>query len=174
MKKPLFYLAAAGWTLSLIINIFSIAGVDLGEIFPLIWLFHIGVFAVWIPLIFNLRNNELLMSYQRSDFLQKMNPNWLFKIVFKNTPPWMTAISVGGFFYVFVNSILGETFQNGTPQIKDGQFILQNHGDLIRILTEHEYHLYKANEIRGFSGFWIAFYGIAMGARYPFAKKPET
>jgi len=41
---------------------------------------------------------------------------------------------------------------------------------LLATLTEKEFHHYKANETRGFSGHWIAFYGIAMAVLFPFQK----
>jgi len=64
--------------------------------------------------------------------------------------------------------------QSGVPDIKNEQYILQNHGQLIRILTEQEYHHYKANEVRGFSGHWIAFYGIAMAVLFPNGRQNES
>lgn len=58
--------------------------------------------------------------------------------------------------------------RGGSIGIRDGQYILHSHGKLIRTITEQEYHLAQANEARGFSGHWIAFYGIAMVIWYPF------
>lgn len=60
--------------------------------------------------------------------------------------------------------------QPGSPEIQDGQYILQNHGKLIRTITEQEYHHYKANEVRGFSGHWLIFYGFSAALLYPFGK----
>ena len=51
--------------------------------------------------------------------------------------------------------------QPGTPEIRDGQYILQNHGHLVKTVTESEYYHYLANQTRAFSGHWIMFYGIA-------------
>jgi len=84
----------------------------------------------------------------------------------------MVVIAAAGLFYAFVNFLLFMTMQNGTPAFKDGQYYLHNHGKLIRNITEQEYHHFKANLLRGFSGHWIAFYGIAAAVLYPFKQKP--
>lgn len=56
----------------------------------------------------------------------------------------------------------------GTPDFFEGQYILHKHGQLVKILTEQEYHHYKANEIRGFSGLWLVFYSISATLLFPF------
>ena len=55
MKKFIFYLAAAGWIISLVIHILSLAKTDVEASIPYIWILHIGIFAVWIPAIRVLR-----------------------------------------------------------------------------------------------------------------------
>jgi hypothetical protein len=66
------------------------------------------------------------------------------------------------------------TTQLYTPGIQNGQYILHNHGQFVRNLTEKEYHHYQANTLRGFSGHWIAFYGMAMAVLYPFNKQVDN
>jgi hypothetical protein len=169
MKKYLFYFALTGWTLGLIVHILSLADIDVTEKAPFVWLLHIGIFVVWLQVVLDFKKNEELQEYQQSGMLNRMNPIEFFKIIFKETPTWMTIIAGAGFFYAFINFMLFIASQNGTPDIKDGQFILHNHGELIKTLTEQEYHHYKANEVRGFSGHWILFYGIATAFLYKFS-----
>jgi hypothetical protein len=169
MKKYLFYFALTGWTLGMLVHILSLADIDVTEKVPFVWLLHIGIFVVWVPVVLDLKKNEELQEYQQSGMLNRMNPIGFFKILFKETPTWMTIIAGAGFFYALINFMLFIASQGGTPDIKDGQFILHNHGQLIKILTEQEYHHYKANEVRGFSGHWILFYGIATAVLYKFS-----
>jgi hypothetical protein len=169
MMKFLFYFALTGWTLGLLVHLLSLADIDVTEFVPFVWVLHIGLFVVWIPAVLDLKNNEELQEFQQGDFLQRMNSFAYFKIVFKNTPTWMTIIAIGSFFYAGLNFLLFMTSQLGTPDIKDGHFVLQNHGQLIKNLTEQEYHHYKANEVRGFSGHWILFYGVATAILYKFS-----
>ena len=173
MKKILFYIALTGWTLGLTVHLLSLADIDVTEKAPFIWLLHIGIFIVWIPVVLDLKNNEELQAYKQSGMTNRMNPIEFYKIVFKETPTWMSLIAIGGFFYALINFMFFMSSQSGTPDIKDGQYILQNHGQLIKTLTLHEYHHYKANEVRGFSGHWMAFYGMAAAILYPFNKKDK-
>jgi len=171
MKKFLFYFAVTGWTLGLIVHLLSLADIDIKDKVPFIWVLHIGIFVVWLPTVFDLNKNEELREYQQSGSLNKMNPVEFYKIIFRQTPTWLTIIAIGGFFYAIINFMLFMTSQHGTPGIQDGQYILHNHGQLLKTLTEQEYHHFKANEVRGFSGHWIAFYGIAAAVLFPFNRQ---
>ena len=158
-----------GWILGLSVHMLSLADIDVTAKVPFVWLLHVGIFVVWIPVILELKKNKELQEYQQSGTPNRMNSMKFFEIVFNETPSWMTTIVVAGFFYAFVNFILFSISQSGTPNIIGGQFVLQNHGQLIKTLTEQEYHHYKANELRGFSGHWIAFYGVATAILYKFS-----
>jgi hypothetical protein len=175
MRKFLFYFAATGWTLGLTAHLLSIADIDVQEKVPYIWILHIGIFIVWLPTIFDLRKNEDLKAYQKAGMLNSLNPFGVFKVIFKNTPNWLKMIAIIGFYYAFVNFVylVFMTSSVGTPDIKDGQFTLQDHGQFIRTLTSREYHHYKAAEMRLFSGHWIAFYGLAMAVLYPVKKQSQ-
>ena len=173
MKKFLFWLALPGWTLAVIVHVLSIAGMDLNEKIPFIWSLHIGIFVVWIPTIFSLRKGEEFKQFQKSSLLTRMNPLSLFKAIFKTTPHWLTAIAVIGFFYAIINFLLFALSQPAVPDAHNGQYFLENHGQIIRTLTEQEYHHYQANQLRAFSGHWIAFYGAAMAVLFPFKVNPK-
>ena len=167
MRNFLFLFAGFGWMSALIVNILSIVDIDISERVPFIWLLHIGIFVVWIPAILKLKKNQAFNHLQKSSILARGNPAASFKVVFRNTPTWLTIIALAGFFYAVINFTLFAAGQPGVPEIQNGNYILQNHGQLIKTLTEQEYHHYKANEARGFSGHWIAFYGIGMVMLFP-------
>ncbi|MCF6142509.1 hypothetical protein L1S34_14550 [Flavobacterium sp. K77] len=170
MKNFLFYFALTGWTLGVTVHLLSLGDIDVTENASFfILLLSIGIFVVWIPVVLDLRNNEELKEYQESSLANRMNTIGFYKIVFKETPTWMSSIAIGGLVYAFINFMLFLSSQDGTPDIKDGQYLLQNHGQLIKTLTLQEYHHYKANEIRGFSGHLIAFYGVATAVLFKFS-----
>lgn len=171
MKRFLFYFALTGWTLGLIIHLLSIAGIDIRDKTSFFWILPVCIFVVWVPAIFVLKKNEELKAYQQSGMLNKMNPSGFFKIIFRYTPTWLIVISIAGFFYAIVNFLLFMISQPGEPDFKNGHYILQNQGQLIRTITEQEYHHYKANEIRGISGHLLAFYGLAAAIVFPFKKQ---
>jgi hypothetical protein len=171
MKKVLFYFAVTGWILGLIVHLLSLADFDITDKVPSVWFLHLGIFVVWLPTVLDLKKNEELKAYQQSGMLDRMNLLGFFKIIFRQTPIWLTIIAIGGFFYAIINFMLFVTSQLGVPDIKDGQYVLHNHGQLIKTLTEQEYHHCKANELRGVSGHWLAFYGIAVAVLFPFYKQ---
>ena len=45
----------------------------------------------------------------------------------------------------------------GGPEVRDGQYLLTSHGAVLRVLTEEQYHWYRALVVRGFSGHWMLF-----------------
>jgi hypothetical protein len=168
MKNLLFYFAAGGWLISLLVHLLSVADVDLLAHFPFVMALHIGVFVVGIPVFFYTRSKANAGNTRR-------NPIALLRTLFGEQPIWMKGLAAAGFFYAILNFSLFMASQPGVPDIRDGQYILHNHGQLIKTLTEQEYHHYQANVVRGFSGHWIAFYGIIATLAYPLRRRePST
>lgn len=174
MKKLLFYVAATGWLLGLIVHLLAIADFPLSMQTPLIWLLNIGILAVWFPAILELRKDGALIAYQQSGLIERLNPLGLMKIVFKWSPRWLTIVAIICFFYAFINFAWFMAAHPGVTDIKDGQYILHNHGQLIRTLTAQEYRHYEAVTVRGFSGHWLAFYSIAAAILFPFGRQAGT
>jgi len=170
MRNFLFCLAVTGWIIGLIVHALSLQNIDVAGKFPFVWVLHIGIFVVWLPIVFYLNKNEELKAFRKSGMLTRTDPFGFFKIVLKDTPTWLSIIAITGFVYTIINFMLSMNPQPGIATIKNGQFILQNHGRLIKNLTEKEYLHYKANTLRGFSGHWIAFYGLAMAILFPFGE----
>jgi hypothetical protein len=168
MKKVLFFLALIGWTLALMVYIVSLIGVDIADKIPFIWLIHVGVFIVWLPTVLLMRKNE---EIKQANTLKRMNPVDMFKIMFKGTPTWLVYIAIGGFAYGIIHFLFFMSLGIGVTGIIDGQYVLHNHGDVIKTLTEGEYHQYKAKEMKLASGQSIIFYGMAAAVLYPFRKR---
>lgn len=160
-----FYLAAIGWSLSLVVHLLALAGVDASETVSATWLLHIGIFAVWIPAILTLRS--------RSDGQSAMRKYGIFGLL-TTAPFWLRAVAALGLAYAVLNFLLFMGGQPGSPTAANGVYSLQNHGTIVKVLTESEYYRYKANEVRGFSGHWMAFYGFAAAVLYPFNINKNT
>lgn len=168
MRKFLFWFALTGWLISLIIHILSIADVDVTNKVPFVWILHIGVIVIWVPAILIMKKSRDLNKYANSKASAKPGIFYYLKIIYSSTPKWLLIIAAVGFVYAIINFNHFAASQPGTPDLQNGQYILQNHGQLIKNISEQEYHHYKANELRLFSGHWIAFYGMAMAILYPF------
>ncbi len=163
MRKYFFYLAIVGWILSAIVQLLLVVGIDVESQCSFTWLLHIGVFAVWFPAIL-----LLIRDKERSAMMKTYNPIDFWKALFKGTPVWLVIIALGGFIYTWVSGMWYMFSVDGVVDIMDGQYVMQNHGSIIKVLTEQEYHSFHIREQMFFSAFWLAFYGIAMGVLYPF------
>lgn len=156
--------------LGLIVHLTALIGdYDLSRKIPFLRLLHVGIFIVWIPTILLLRKKT-----EAEDNKVQIKPRAFSKSLFSETPAWLKVIAIAGFVYAFINFMLFTASQSGTPDIKGGQYILHSHGKLIRALTEQEYNHYLANQTRGFSGHWIAFYGFAAAVLFPFNKRRQV
>ena len=167
MKKFLFYFAFTGWILALIAHLISLAGFDITEKVPFVWILHIGCIFVLSLAILNRKKYDDTSDFKESVLLEKLNDIGLYTISFKHTPNWMRLITIGGLIYAFFNFMSFMYTQPGSPEIQNGNYVLLSHDQPLKTLTKQEYHHYKANEIRGFSGHWIAFYGIAVSLLFP-------
>ena len=93
-------------------------------------------------------------------FVQGLTPRKDFwNKIFADMPRW-TGYTVKAFFaYALINfALFFFLSKGGTPDVRDGKYVLHDHGQVIRELSEDEYELQKAYVVRGFSGHWMAFY----------------
>ena len=160
MNLFLAILALLGLMLSLVVHIAALLGIDVSAKFPLVWSLHIGIFVVFIPFV--------LLS--RKDLGSKPTMTRLRELF----PGWVITLGAVIFVYALVNFLLFMlATQGGSPSIREGKFILQDHGRLIREITAGEYASFKANEVRGFSGHWLVFYFVPF-AYFMFHKKSNS
>ena len=177
MKKLVFFIAVVAFFLGLIVHIFSVAGIDVKENISFIWVLHLGIFPVWGFVMFLLMKKKEFSSLQQSGGLAALNPFTLFRICFRDTPRWMIILIICCFIYAVINFVLYIISGPASVDIRDGQYTLESNGKVIAILTEARYHYHRANQLRGFSGHWIAFYGAAIAILYPMifsARRHET
>ena len=81
--------------------------------------------------------------------------------VMNGMPIWARTTVVVVFAYAIINFILcAHLLAGGGPDIVDGQHVLSSHGRVLAHITEGEYRLYKAYELRMFSGGWLLFYWL--------------
>lgn len=156
-----FYLACLGWCAGLIVHIISILGIYPGRYW---WILHIGIIVVWIPFVRKLKNQtgyasrEPAMARNLREFTQKY---------LHNAPKWLLFLAFAGFFYAFINFILFAISNPNQVATEGGKYVLSCKGTFIRYLSEQEFFSEKAKVVRGFSGHWLAFYGLAAAGLYP-------
>jgi hypothetical protein len=87
----------------------------------------------------------------------------------------LKAVPIFLIIYSSINFWLFKTISDeGSANIVDGVYVLQNHGSFVRELTELQYNEYKANNLRGFSGHWMLFYSMSMAILYPWTTKKDA
>jgi hypothetical protein len=76
-------------------------------------------------------------------------------------PKWIISVTKFLLLFFVINFgvflIAGHT---ASPEIKDGAYVLSDHGQIIRTLTKTEYGRLKGGELRLFASGWILFYFV--------------
>lgn len=158
MNRFLGLAALTGFVLAAVAHVFALAGVNVAEHVPFVWLLHIGTFVVFVPYVFSSR--KILGTRPSLAAIRALVPGWVF------------AVGLVLFIYAMVNfALFIAATQGGNPAIEAGQYVLKNHGRLIRELSFAEYEALRANELRGFSGHWLFFYFVPF-AYFMFGKRP--
>ena len=140
-------LALAGFLLSLLVHVLSLAHVDVMSRVPAVWGLHFGVFAVFIPFV-------LALSKQKREG-RRLTASEMRALL----PAPYAWIAVLLFVYVIVNfALFMAATGHGNAVARDGKYLLMDHGSVERELSADEYARMQANVLRGFSGHWMLFY----------------
>ena len=144
MKRALSIVAFAGFFASLLVHLITFLGIDPSKHMPFVWGLHLGIFVVFIP----------MAIYQRRT---RRNENWRASL--DVTPRWAQYAVMAFLAYALINfALFFFLSEGGVPSVRDGKYVLHNHGKVVRELSEDEYELQKAYVLRGFSGHWMIFY----------------
>lgn len=147
-RRIAFAAAWFGLGASVLVHAASFFGVSL---FEQLGFLHFGVFVLGIPAVFSRKNRQVRMNWR--------SPRESLRTLLDGAPPWAGRVLVLAWIYFALNMValfvLGE---GGTPEARDGRFILHNHGRLIRELTEAEYRWQLSHVSRMFSAGWALAY----------------
>ena len=144
MRRAFFIFSLVGLFSSLFVHLSTFFGIDPSKHVPWVWVLHLGIFVVFFPMVFV----QGLKS--RKDFWSK---------IFAAIPRWARYTIKFFFAYTIINfALFFFLSQGGTPEVRDGKYVLHNHGQVIRELSKNEYEWQRAYVIRGFSGHWMVFY----------------
>ncbi len=144
MRRFFSIFALIGFFSSLFVHLSTFFGIDLSKHVPWVWVLHLGVFVIFIPMVF------VQGLGSRKDFWRK---------IFAAIPRWARYTIKAFFAYALINfALFFFLSEGGVPDVREGKYVLHNHGQVIRELSENEYELQKAYVLRGFSGHWMVFY----------------
>ena len=160
LRLALGALASLGFLASLTAHVAALQGIDVETYVPFVWLLHGGIFVVFVPFI--------LMA--RRVYGNRLSAKEMANMA----PPWVRTFGAALFAYAMVNFVIFILHtQGGNATERDGQFLLMQHGTLIRHLTSAEYASFRANQVRGFSGHWMVFYFVS-AAYFLFHRPPAA
>lgn len=170
--RYVFYSALTGWVIGLFVHILSIANVDVASYFPFVWLLHFLLFLIWLPMILFLRDKLKELDSLQADLPVNGKSQFLAKGVFRYTPAWLRVFVFIFAAYAFLNFIFLARAAPGTPVFENDEYVLKlRSGNEMRPITKSQYHSYRAEELRRFSGHWIFFYGVAVALLFPYRKR---
>ncbi len=168
--KALFLVAVFGLVSSAAAHFSTFLGVNPQRVFPPVWILHILIFVIWIPVVVSSR--RIRTEDNRRDF---------WKIASRHAPGWMKSLSTALFAYALFNFFFTIFVLNegGVPAVLNGKKVIHSHGKVIRELTDAEYEAHQAYSVRTFSGHWMIFYATGMTVLYSRMKEdsgqgPET
>lgn len=146
MKRSIGWIALGGFVVSLVVHTAAILGTDVQERFPFIWILHVGMFIVFVPMVLAVRKQP-----GRGNIMALLG----------TFSPWAGVIAPLLFAYVIVNfGIFMVGSADGTPALREGKYVLHHKGEVIREISATEYHERNAAVLRGFSGHWLLFYFV--------------
>lgn len=148
LRRILALISGCGLATAIAIYIASYAGRTMDGLFRWAIVLHIGVFL-------------LMLSMYVADPSAFRNRRFFWKEYRQEMPRWVVpAIKLlGAFFFIhFVVFLLQG--HAASPELKDGNYVLNNHGHIVKMLTQSEYLRLKAGELRLFATGWIFFYFV--------------
>ena len=130
MRRAFSIFALVGFFSSLLVHLSTFFGIDPSKHVPWVWVLHLGIFVVFFPMV----------------FVQGLKPKKDFwRNIFAAMPRWARYTIKAFFAYAIINfALFFFLSRDGVPDVRDGKYVLHNHGQVIRELSEDEYELQKA------------------------------
>jgi hypothetical protein len=146
IRRFLAVVSIFGLAASIVAYIASYFGSTMDSLWRWALLLHPGVFILVLP----------MFALEYSSIKNRV----FFWTAFKQGRPTWTvqAITLTALFFLFHFVIFLIESHAASPEIKDGDYVLNNHGHIVKVLTHAEYLALKGAELRLFATGWIFFY----------------
>lgn len=163
VKTILTIVGGLGLSYGLYIYFNAISFIDKSEGIPFSTPLTITVFVIWLAAILTLNQ---IGDLKTMDFKTRLNPIKFWGTMFKGTPKWVLFLAVASFIFGMINiGLMISDF--GVTGIIDGKYVIHNHGQIIRELTENEFMTAKSKELKAITAGHILFLGMGTGILYP-------
>ena len=148
LRRFVAAISACGLVAGIVIYIASYMGSTLDDLFRWAIVLHIGIFV-------------LVLSMCVTNYSAFRSRLFFWKEFGRGMPKWVvpTIKGLGAFFVIHLIVFLWQSHA-ASPEMKDGNYVLNNHGHILRMLTKSEYLRLKAGELRLVATGWIFFYFV--------------
>ena len=150
VRRLIAVVAAGAFVSSLAVYVYSFRGLTFDAIEYWVFALHGGIFLFCIPMCVIEYSSLREQTFFWKEF-NKGKPAWVSSII---KILGLVAMVHFGLFLVLSHA--------ASPEILNGQFVLNDHGQIRKVLTEGEYLSLKGSELRIFATGWIFFYFVAM------------
>jgi len=148
VRRSLAIVSVCGLVASIVIYVASYRGATMDGIARWAIALHIGIFVLLLPMYAAEYSSVRQRTFFWKGFTQGM-PKWIV--------PSIKLLSL--FFAVHFVLFLTQSHASA-PEIKDGKYVLSDHGRIVRALTQSEYFRLKGAELRLFATGWMFFYFV--------------
>jgi hypothetical protein len=144
------WFAAAVLIVSLVVHASTFLGIDPMAVWPGVMFIHLAIFPPFIAAIYYASRIGGAKQGRQDR-------------VISSAPLWLRILAGVFFAYALVNfAIFLVLVEGGGPHEREGKYVLEEHGTVLRELSEAEYHQHRAYVVRGFSGHWMLFSSAAL------------
>jgi hypothetical protein len=141
-------LSACGLAASAIVYVASYLGATMDSLSRWAFVLHIGVFILLLPMYAVEYSSIKDRTFFWAGFAQGV-PKWVVR-----------SIKLLGLFFIFHFVWFLVQSHAASPELKNGGFVLNNHGQIVKVLTQSEYLKLKGEELRLFATGWMFFYFV--------------
>lgn len=162
MKYWLFSVTVVGWLMALVVHVLSLLDIDVRSGISFLWVLDAAFLVVLVPTFWQLRRFGQTIQHEKRGFMTYP------KLVCSITPLWLMVIMGSGFAYAVLNFLIFLASYHGSPVVLEGNYVLQDQGNVVKMLNLQEFAHYRAIEVGLSSGLLIALFGISMTVFFPF------
>ena len=161
VRRCLALVAASALAASLTVYALSFVGTSMDGMFRWAMLLHAGVFALVLPMY-------------AVEYSAIKNSKYLWDTIWRGLPKWaVRAIQIGGLFFAAHFVLFLVQSHAASPEIINGEYVLNSHGHIVKELTESQYRWLKGSELRLFATGWLSFY-LALALYWWFPRRATT
>jgi hypothetical protein len=146
MRRILGVMGAFGLSASTAAFIGSFLGLTLDKMGKWMFLLHGGIFLLFLPMV-AIEYPAIRANVFFGQEFERGKPRWV-----------ISGINASFILFVIIFVLFLVLSRAASPEIQNGQYVLNNHGDIIRVLSENEYLRLKGWELRMFASGWMCFY----------------